>query len=437
MLHYEDGSLQYKGEFVNGKMEGHGTLMFSSGAKYSGEFVDGNMEGPGKLTWPDGDFKSGFFEADEFMTGKVKITMRNESEAEGEPGEIESVYEGEATTNLQPEGKGKRTYPNGDYEEGLFSEGKLLTGKRKRSFGDGTIYEGGILNGEMHDEGEVIYIWPSGLKYEGQMFEGDFHGNGKKQWPNGDYVDGTFENDRFIQGEVRKTAEDGSIYEGTWEKEMRFGYGEWENPKTGEFEKGMWDEDGIYSGEIRRLENGKLVDIDALEYYLDNAWAEEEARRRKVEAEKARIAAEALAKRKKEERERARIQKEREKAAKKEAAEARKAEAARKKEEAQKDKNKLRSFNVSYKIKLTQAKHIEELKGREFGMVGIILSGGKTEKIQTNSKGQLIQRDITIEYQGKKIPKGFVKDQIEMNDRDIIAGRAGTSTIKILEIRER
>ena len=299
VLHYENGSLQYKGGFVNGKMEGHGTLMFSSGAKYVGEFVDGNMEGPGNLTWPDGDFKSGHFEADEFMSGKVKITMRNESEAEGEPGEIESVYEGEATTNLQPEGKGKRTYPNGDYEEGLFSEGKLLTGKRKRSVKDGAIYEGGILDGEMHDEGEAIYIWPDGLKYEGQMFEGDFHGNGKKQWPDGDYVDGTFENDRFIEGEVRQTAEDGSIYEGRWEKEMRYGWGRWENPKTGEFEEGLWDEDGIYSGEIRRLVNGKLVDIDALDYYATNKAEEEMARLRKVEAEKARIAAEALAKQKK------------------------------------------------------------------------------------------------------------------------------------------
>ena len=52
---------------MNGKMEGHGTLMYSAGAKYVGEFVDGNMEGPGKLTWPDGDFKSGLFEADEFI----------------------------------------------------------------------------------------------------------------------------------------------------------------------------------------------------------------------------------------------------------------------------------------------------------------------------------------------------------------------------------
>ena len=168
VLHYENGSLQYKGEFVNGKMEGHGTLMFSSGAKYVGEFVDGNMEGSGKLTWPDGDFKSGIFEADEFMTGKVKITMRNESEAEGEPGEIESVYEGEATTNLQPEGKGKRTYPNGDYEEGLFSEGKLLTGKRKRSFENGAINEGEILDGKWK---KGIEPGPMKSKGEGTIIE--------------------------------------------------------------------------------------------------------------------------------------------------------------------------------------------------------------------------------------------------------------------------
>ena len=168
VLHYENGSLQYKGGFVNGKMEGHGTLMYSAGAKYVGEFVDGNMEGSGKLTWPDGDFKSGLFEADEFMTGKVKITMRNESEAEGEPGEIESVYEGEATTNLQPEGKGKRTYPNGDYEEGLFSEGKLLTGKRKRSFENGAINEGEILDGKWK---KGIEPGPMKSKGEGTIIE--------------------------------------------------------------------------------------------------------------------------------------------------------------------------------------------------------------------------------------------------------------------------
>jgi len=55
---------------------------------------------------------------------------------------------------------------------------------------------------------------------------------------------------------------------------------------------------------------------------------------------------------------------------------------------------------------------------------------------KTHDKGQTIQRSIKVQHAGQNMPNNIAKHHIEQNDIDVKSGRAGTSTIVILKIKE-
>jgi hypothetical protein len=101
---------------------------------------------------------------------------------------------------------------------------------------------------------------------------------------------------------------------------------------------------------------------------------------------------------------------------------------------AEKEKNKKTSFEIEYKIKLTKAKSETHYKGESLGVFGIILNGGKTEQLKTHDRGETIIRTISINHKGQTMSNSIAKHYVEENDSDVIAGRAGSSTILILNI---
>ena len=197
-------------------------------------------------------------------------------------------------------------------------------------------------------------------------------GKGKKQLKDGDIYEGSFING-LLNGEGKRTRKSGVVYDGTFKNDELNGYGKILLSTGTIHEKGLYV-DGI-------LEETNKTEKSTIKSNSKNI----------IESDKT---------------------KETDK------------------------KNEIRFFKVTYKIKLTQSKSKTELKGRELGMIGIILNGAKTEKIKTNDKGDLITREITIKYTGLKIPVGVMKDKIETHDIDVKSGRAGTSTIKIIDVKE-
>ena len=64
---YIEGNEKYIGEFKHGVVEGHGTLSWDDGGKYVGEFKEGEMHGQGTMTSPDGVKLEGMWNEGEFV----------------------------------------------------------------------------------------------------------------------------------------------------------------------------------------------------------------------------------------------------------------------------------------------------------------------------------------------------------------------------------
>jgi hypothetical protein len=101
----------YRGDLVEGKMEGKGSFSFNDGSFYRGEFLQGRPEGTGELTGSDGSLYHGSFKKGK-MQGKGVMKW-----ADG------SQYKGPFNNGLM-EGIGLYTWPNGDRFKGLFEKGR-------------------------------------------------------------------------------------------------------------------------------------------------------------------------------------------------------------------------------------------------------------------------------------------------------------------------
>ncbi len=124
---------RYVGDYLDGKYNGHGTLVYASGEKYVGEFRDNVRHGKGTYTWPDGRKYEGEFR-DGQPDGQGRYTLPNGEEYAGEfrDNRREGVgayswpdrrrYAGEFRDDL-PNGKGVLTLAGGQRQIGYFRNG--------------------------------------------------------------------------------------------------------------------------------------------------------------------------------------------------------------------------------------------------------------------------------------------------------------------------
>ncbi len=145
---------------------GRGTFVYPSGARYAGDFKNSEIHGKGTCLYSDG-----------------------------------SRYEGE-WANRYPEGKGIKFLKDGSKLTGTWKKGVLMDGQEVKSNGatlvakgkqdgDGMTIQSGCINGDCED-GQGIYAYPDGSKYEGQFNKGKIHGWGTFYYNNGDKYVGTF-----------------------------------------------------------------------------------------------------------------------------------------------------------------------------------------------------------------------------------------------------
>jgi len=218
-----DRIASYDGSCVNGKAEGQGEVVWSSGGyspdQYTGEFRAGKRHGRGFYNYgiANGLTYEGEWENDRW-NGNGVLTTRYRS--------MKWVY------------------------AGTFTDGKQ-TGRGVYTDHSGNRYEGEWKDGKKHGYGK-LEMEISSSSYEGEWKENKFHGHGIYTWRNGTRYEGEFRNGKE-QGKGKKTFADGSIYEGQWHEGKLHGHGTMTYKNgygySGEFKEGLPDGVGVAFGE--------------------------------------------------------------------------------------------------------------------------------------------------------------------------------------------
>lgn len=280
---------QYRGEVVDGLLQGPGRLDYRNGSWFVGPFKDGMLEGAGEWQGPGGehylgDFHEGMFHGQGTLTYSDGSRYqggfeRNRFSGEGLLEQGGQRYQGEFLndrfhglgrlempdgSNFQgqfvagaPEGQGVRTDAYGNQYSGLFSQG-ALNGQGNYTGADGDNYSGDFRNNEFHGKGR--YQSADGDVWAGEFVDGVMQGSGAYNSSDGSRYLGQFEDWRY-QGEGLLTLADGTVYQG------HFAAGEYSGEGTltqadGARQSGTWQR-----GRLIRDEQGQPV-ADTLELGL-------------------------------------------------------------------------------------------------------------------------------------------------------------------------
>ena len=227
-IDYPNGSW-YAGEFDKGQWQGQGEWHGSNGEVYRGQFNQGLFDGQGTLTTNANSYSGGFKAGRRDGEGTLKengMSYRGEFKADQYAGlgrlELEdgSSYQGQFAHG-KPNGEGQRGDGNGNQFTGHFVDGQL-EGNGTFNSADGDIYVGSFKNNQLHGKGR--YENADGDVWLGQFKEGSLNGKGELIGTDGSHYIGHFNDWRF-SGQGRLNLADGSFYTGQFDNDSYQGRG--------------------------------------------------------------------------------------------------------------------------------------------------------------------------------------------------------------------
>ena len=227
-IDYPNGSW-YAGEFDKGQWQGQGEWHGSNGEVYRGQFNQGLFDGQGALTTNANSYSGGFKAGRRDGEGTLKengMSYRGEFKADQYAGlgrlELEdgSSYQGQFAHG-KPNGEGQRSDGNGNQFTGHFVDGQL-EGNGTFNSADGDIYVGGFKNNQLHGKGR--YENADGDVWLGQFKEASLNGKGELIGTDGSHYIGHFNDWRF-SGQGRLNLADGSFYTGQFDNDSYQGRG--------------------------------------------------------------------------------------------------------------------------------------------------------------------------------------------------------------------
>ncbi|WP_277759446.1 C13 family peptidase [Pseudomonas sp. A34-9] len=225
---YPNGSW-YAGQFDKGQWHGQGEWHGSNGEVYRGQFQQGLFDGQGSLTTNASSYTGGFKQGRREGEGTLKengMTYRGEFKADQYSGlgrlEMDdgSSYQGQFAHG-KPNGEGQRGDASGNSFSGHFVNGQL-EGNGTFNSADGDIYVGGFKNNQLHGKGR--YENADGDVWLGQFKEGALTGKGELIGADGSHYIGAFSDWRF-SGQGRLNLSDGSFYIGGFDNDSYAGRG--------------------------------------------------------------------------------------------------------------------------------------------------------------------------------------------------------------------
>ena len=225
---YPNGSW-YAGGFDQGQWHGQGEWHGSNGEVYRGSFNQGLFDGKGQLSTSGSSYSGGFKGGRRDGEGTLKengMTYRGEFKADQYSGlgrlELEdgSSYQGQFAHG-KPNGEGQRGDASGNQFTGHFVDGQL-EGNGTFNSADGDIYVGGFKNNQLHGKGR--YENADGDVWLGLFKEGSLNGKGEMIGADGSHYIGQFNDWRFT-GQGRLNLPDGSFYIGQFDVDNYNGHG--------------------------------------------------------------------------------------------------------------------------------------------------------------------------------------------------------------------
>ncbi|MBD9589192.1 caspase family protein [Pseudomonas sp. PDM03] len=261
---YPNGSW-YAGSFDKGQWHGQGEWHGSNGELYRGNFNQGLFDGQGTLTTSGSSYTGGFKAGRREGEGTLKengMTYRGEFKADQYSGlgrlELDdgSSYQG-LFAHGKPNGEGQRGDASGNQFTGHFKDGQL-EGNGTFNSAEGDIYVGSFKNNQLHGKGR--YENADGDVWLGQFKEGSLNGKGELIGADGSHYIGQFSDWRFT-GQGRLNLSDGSFYIGQFDGDSYQGRGTLVLT-DGTVQSGTWA-----NGQRVRDADGKLLP-DSLELGL-------------------------------------------------------------------------------------------------------------------------------------------------------------------------
>ena len=216
---------RYRGEVVNGLLQGQGRIDYPNGSWYAGQFKNGQWQGQGEWHGSSGEVYVGHFEQGLF-NGQGSLSTHNSSyvggfkngrrEGEGTLKEGGMSYRGEFKDD-EYSGLGHLELDDGSQYEGQFANGKP-NGEGKRSDSTGNEFSGHFVNGQL--EGNGTFNSADGDQYAGGFKNNQLNGKGRYENADGDVWIGDFK-DGALTGKGELFGVDGSTYRGLF-NEWRF-----------------------------------------------------------------------------------------------------------------------------------------------------------------------------------------------------------------------
>lgn len=214
------GGERYTGQFHLGLFHGQGELVYADGTRYQGGFKQGRMHGEGHLQQGGASYRGEFRDDRYHGLGTLEWPdgsryqgrfVRGEPEGEGLRSNAEGQFSG-TFKNGMLQGEGSYQGEDGERYSGGFRNDQFH-GKGRYQSGEGEVWSGHFANGELTGKGE--YRGSDGRHYQGDFRRWRFHGQGKLSLADGSVYQGQFANGQYA-GEGALTALDGSRTQGTW-----------------------------------------------------------------------------------------------------------------------------------------------------------------------------------------------------------------------------
>lgn len=209
---------RYRGQVVDGLLQGEGRIDYPNGSWYAGSFKDGQWHGQGEWHGQNGEVYRGQF-AEGLFQGLGDLTTpgshysgtfrHGRRDGEGTLKQADQTYRGQFKDDLY-DGAGQLELADGSRYQGLFANGKP-NGAGVRSDASGNQFSGHFVNGQL--QGSGTYDSVDGEQYIGEFKDNRLEGRGRYESADGDVWIGEFKDGSLI-GEGELLGSDGSHYKG-------------------------------------------------------------------------------------------------------------------------------------------------------------------------------------------------------------------------------